>query len=135
MDTMNKAARSGLMSRIRSEGTGPELLVEAAVRRLRLRFETHARDLPGRPDLVLRRRKVAVFVHGCFWHRHEGCAKSRTPKSNVGFWTAKLDANVRRDKRAARRLRADGWRVLTVWECGAGDRAAVERKLRRATCA
>jgi DNA mismatch endonuclease (patch repair protein) len=119
------------MGRIRSTGTSPELLAEAAARRLRRRPATHDRSLPGRPDMAFPRAKAAVFVHGCFWHQHRGCAKCRTPGSNKAFWEAKFAANKARDRRAARELRAMGWRVLTVWECETRDAAKLQERLGR----
>jgi DNA mismatch endonuclease (patch repair protein) len=131
MDTLTKEGRSRLMGRIRSTGTSPELLAEAAARRLRRRPATHDRSLPGRPDMAFPRAKAAVFVHGCFWHQHRGCAKCRTPGSNKAFWEAKFAANKARDRRAARELRAMGWRVLTVWECETRDAAKLQERLGR----
>jgi len=131
MDTLTREARSELMGRIRSTGTSPELRAEEAARRLRRRPATHDRSLPGRPDMAFPRSKAAVFVHGCFWHQHRGCQKARTPKSNKAFWAAKFAANRARDRRAARGLRAMGWRVLTVWECETKDAAALQERLGR----
>jgi DNA mismatch endonuclease (patch repair protein) len=131
MDTLTAAKRSELMSRIRSTGTTPELRAEAAARRLRRRPATHDRSLPGRPDMAFPRSKAAVFVHGCFWHQHAGCAKARRPKTNRTFWEAKFAANRARDRRAARELRAMGWRVLTVWECETRDAVALQERLGR----
>lgn len=129
MDTLTTAKRSELMSRIRSTGTTPELRAEAAAKRLRRRPATHDRSLPGRPDMAFPRSKAAVFVHGCFWHQHAGCAKARVPKSNAAFWTAKFAANRARDRRAARELRAMGWTVLTIWECETMDPAGLRERL------
>lgn len=111
------AARSALMARVRGANTKPELAVRRAAHALGYRFRLHRRDLPGTPDLVFPRLKVAMFVHGCFWHRHEGCQRATMPKTRVEFWSAKFDANVRRDERVAAELRALGWRCETVWEC------------------
>ncbi len=85
------------------------------------RFRLQARKLPGRPDIVLPEHGVVVLVHGCFWHRHSRCPFAYTPKSNMPFWTAKFEGNVARDRRAAKALRALGWRVVTVWECQTAD--------------
>jgi DNA mismatch endonuclease (patch repair protein) len=131
MDTLKKEQRSALMSRIRSKGTKPELKALAAAKALRLRPATHRLDLPGKPDMAFNTRKAAVFVNGCFWHGHDGCAKARTPKSNIGFWAAKLAANKARDQRNKRDLRRMGWRVMTVWECRMDG---LEGRLRRFLC-
>ena len=117
MDTLTPAQRSALMSRIRGANTKPELAVRRALHAHGYRFRLHGRGLPGRPDLVFRRRRVVVFVHGCFWHRHDGCAKSRLPKSRAEYWRAKFETNVERDERNVRALAAEGWRVFVAWEC------------------
>ena len=92
------------------------------------RFRLHGRGLPGRPDLVFRKRRMVVFVHGCFWHRHDGCAKSRLPKTRHDYWRSKFEGNVERDKRNEQRLAEDGWRVFVVWECEIEkDEALIER--------
>ena len=109
------------MSRVRGRDTGPEMRVRRAAHAKGLRYRLHRGDLPGRPDMVFPKRRIAVFVHGCFWHRHPGCAKASTPKSNVAFWEEKFTRNVERDRRAYGALEADGWTVLTVWECETKD--------------
>jgi DNA mismatch endonuclease (patch repair protein) len=91
---------------------------------------TRSADLPGRPDLVFRKRKKVIFVHGCFWHRHPGCKLTRTPKSRVQFWRNKLEANHERDLRNQEKLRADGWKVLVVWECEIGETEALKTRVR-----
>jgi len=105
------------MSRVRGKNTTPEIRVRRAAHALGLRFRLHRKDLPGKPDLIFPKHRVAIFVHGCFWHRHPGCSKTSTPKSRKGFWQAKFDANVERDTRVAEELAALGWRVVTIWEC------------------
>lgn len=133
-DKLTPARRSENMRRIKSRGTAPEAAVEAVLRRLRASFAMHEAELPGKPDFVLARRKTVIFVHGCFWHLHPAhdCADARRPKSNRAYWGPKLTGNVRRDKRNARRLRALGWRVLTVWECRTKDSAALVKRLKSA---
>jgi DNA mismatch endonuclease (patch repair protein) len=96
-------------------------------------YRTHNRDLPGSPDLANRRNKWALFVHGCFWHAHEGCARATSPKRNAAFWAAKFAANRARDRRAVSRLRALGFRVAVVWECELGADARVTSRLARLT--
>src|SRR5438552_16287231 len=109
MDTISKKHRSWNMSRIRPSDTQPERAVRTLLRGLGFRPEMHGRDLPGIPDLVLRRRKVALFVHGCFWHRHAHCKYAYSPKSNRAFWNAKFQANVRRDLVVKSQLIRRGW--------------------------
>jgi DNA mismatch endonuclease (patch repair protein) len=110
-------ARSAMMARVGRKNTAPEMVVRRAAHRLGLRFRIHPRGLPGTPDLVFPRWKTAVFVHGCFWHRHAGCQKASAPKTRAAFWQAKFDRNVARDHRVAESLREAGWRVETLWEC------------------
>lgn len=105
------------MANIRQRGTAPELAVRAVARRLGLYFRVENRDLPGSPDLANRKRRWAVFVHGCYWHRHQGCVKTTTPTRNREFWEAKFVANVERDRRAVDALRERGYRVVVIWEC------------------
>jgi DNA mismatch endonuclease, patch repair protein len=116
-DVVDRATRSRMMSGIRGKDTKPEMVVRRHVHAAGLRFRLHDRKLPGRPDLVLRRHGAVVFVHGCFWHQHPGCRFAVMPKQNQAFWKDKLERNALRDLRRAAALEADGWRVLTVWEC------------------
>jgi DNA mismatch endonuclease (patch repair protein) len=106
-----------MMAGIRARNTKPEIAVRSFLHRSGLRFRIHSRSLPGKPDLVLPRWRAVVFVNGCFWHRHRGCPKAYTPKSNRRFWMAKFHENVARDAAAASALRRAGWRVFTIWEC------------------
>ena len=110
------------MAGIRDRNTKPELVVRSYLHRAGLRFILHKKDLPGKPDLVLRRWRAVVFVNGCFWHRHSGCSLAYTPKTHAPFWLKKLTDNADRDRRNVRRLRREGWRVFTVWECQVSDR-------------
>lgn len=130
MDGTDAAARSALMGRIRGVDTGPEMAVRRAAHRLGYRFRLHCRSLPGRPDIVFPSRRAAIFVHGCFWHRHEGCRKASTPKTRVEFWEAKFARNVERDAEVQQRLRVAGWRVLVIWECEIGRNGDLDRTLR-----
>jgi DNA mismatch endonuclease (patch repair protein) len=117
MDVLTKEQRRRNMQAIRKERTTPERVLEAELRRRRFRVTCNLKDLPGRPDLVLPARKVAVFVHGCFWHRHARCRFAASPATNREFWAAKFEANRKRDQRKSAELRALGWRVVVVWEC------------------
>jgi DNA mismatch endonuclease (patch repair protein) len=123
-------ARSANMAKVRGKDTKPELAVRRAAHALGLRFRIHRRDLPGTPDLVFPKRKTAIFVHGCFWHRHEGCRKAGAPKTRAAFWEAKFDRNTARDARNADALRAEGWNVAIVWECDTRDPAKLAHQLR-----
>jgi DNA mismatch endonuclease, patch repair protein len=116
-DTLTKAERSERMSRIRNKDTKPEMVVRRLLHALGYRFRLHRSDLPGKPDIVFPSRRKVVFVHGCFWHRHEGCRNNRTPKSRLDFWVPKLDANRQRDLQNQAKLTQMGWRHLVVWEC------------------
>lgn len=111
------------MSRIRSKDTKPEMRVRRIVHGLGYRYRLHASDLPGRPDLVFRPRRSVIFVHGCFWHRHEGCSRNRIPKlpERREFWRHKLNGNARRDRLNQAALRRMGWDVLVIWECETKD--------------
>lgn len=130
-DTLTPEERSHRMSQVRSTDTKPELVVRRLVHGMGYRYRLHRRDLPGTPDLVFPARKAVVFVHGCFWHHHEGCSLARIPKSRIEFWTKKLQGNRERDIRDEGALRAAGWRVLIVWECELKDREALSQRLRR----
>lgn len=128
MDTRNSEQRSRIMRSVKTKDTGPEMLVRRLLHRLGYRYRLHARDLPGRPDLVFRSRKKAVFVHGCFWHGH-GCAKGKLPKSRLDYWGPKIEGNVARDAAAMRSLRAKGWKPLVVWQCECKSTARLQRRL------
>lgn len=106
-----------MMSRIRSADTKPELVLRKGLHGIGYKFRLHVRSLPGCPDIVIRKYRCAIFVHGCFWHGHEGCGNFRIPKSRPDFWSAKIGSNRDRDRRAIGALLGGGWRVLVVWEC------------------
>lgn len=125
------AETSARLGRIRQHGTSAELTVRKLLHSLGHRFRVHNRDLAGSPDIANRSRKWAVFVHGCFWHRHTGCKRTTTPTRNREFWLQKFDANVARDARVQSALREQGYRVLVVWECETEDVSRL-RTLRRA---
>jgi len=120
-DTLTKAERSALMARIRGKDTDPERAVRRYLHKNGFRFRLHQRDLPGRPDIVLPKLRTAIFVHGCFWHRHSGCSKATTPSTRRAFWEAKFKANIERDLRKLAELSAQGWKVVTIWECEVED--------------
>ena len=117
MDVVDRKTRSQMMSNIRGKDTKPEMMVRRFLHANGLRYRLHARGLPGRPDLVFRRYRAVVFVHGCYWHRHEGCRFASEPKSNIDFWRSKFEGNVKRDQRNQSALQKEGWRVFVIWEC------------------
>lgn len=123
------AHRSELMRRIRRENTRPELLVRGILFRLGYRFRLHRKELPGSPDIVFPGRRSVIFVHGCYWHGHVGCAKATVPKTRTDFWLRKFERNARRDLEKTAKLEQDGWRVLVVWECELKDTHRLTAKL------
>lgn len=130
-DTFTGTKRSDVMRAIKSKNTKPEMVVRSVAHALGYRFRLHRRELPGCPDLVFAGRHKVIFVHGCFWHGHSGCKDGRLPKSNLGYWGAKIEKNRVRDKRSERRLRTLGWRVLTIWECQTSKTDALSRRIVR----
>ena len=105
------------MSRVKGRDTKPEILVRSFIHRMGFRFRVHRRDLPGNPDIVLPRHGKVIFVHGCFWHGHRGCPRSKRPTTNMRFWNNKLEGNIERDRHFRRKLRRMDWKVLVVWQC------------------
>ena len=130
VDTLTKRERSERMSRVRHRDTKPEWVVRRLVHGMGYRYRLHGRQLPGKPDLVFGRRRKAIFVHGCFWHRHPGCKLARLPKSRRDFWIPKLEGNRERDLRHQRELRNLGWAVHIVWECEVGDTESLRERLK-----
>jgi DNA mismatch endonuclease (patch repair protein) len=126
-DVLSEEQRRRNMAAIRNKNTKPELRVRRALHAAGLRYRLHVRSLPGSPDLVFPSRRVVVFVHGCFWHRHPHCRNAQMPKSRREFWGAKLAANVERDRRQRRALQRLGWRVLIFWECQSKDASKLNR--------
>lgn len=116
-DIVDQQTRSRMMAGIRAKDTKPELALRRALHARGFRFRLHSRYVPGRPDLVLPKHRAVVFVHGCFWHRHEGCRYTTIPATRPEFWRAKFDANVARDSTVRKNLLNHRWRVATVWEC------------------
>ncbi|HEX2748577.1 MAG TPA: very short patch repair endonuclease [Verrucomicrobiales bacterium] len=130
-DRLTKEQRSWNMSRIRSKHTKPEVAVRRMLHGMGVRFRLHRAGLPGKPDIVLGPRKLVIFVHGCFWHRHPGCREATMPTGNRDFWQAKLEGNAARDLRHRAELRKLGWRVAVVWECEVRFPQKLERRLER----
>ena len=114
--------RSRNMSAIKSKNTKPEIAVRKVLHSMGYRFRLHGKDLPGSPDIVLPKYKTVIFVHGCFWHRHENCKYASTPKTREEFWESKFKENVIRDKSNQKKLSAIGWKIIIVWECEIKDK-------------
>ncbi len=119
------------MSQIGSKDTQPELIVRRLITEMGLRYRLHRRDLPGKPDIVFGPRRLVLFVHGCFWHRHRGCRMASTPSANAAFWQTKFDANTARDRRNTTVLKRAGWRVAVIWECETRQPERLARRLQR----
>lgn len=130
MDTLTPEQRSDRMSRVRNKDTKPEMRVRRLVHALGYRYRLHAGRLPGRPDLVFKSRRKVIFVHGCFWHRHEGCRLCRMPKSRLRFWKPKLNANRERDLANQIKLVELGWDYMIVWECELRDMDEMASRIR-----
>ena len=130
-DRLTPQRRSWNMSRIKGKNTKPEVAVRSLLHQMGLRFRLHVRRLPGSPDIVLARWNSAIFVHGCFWHRHPHCRFAYTPKSRKQFWLSKLEDNANRDRHAIAALKRDGWKTLVVWECELRDPERLSARLKR----
>lgn len=117
------------MARVRSKDTQPERRVRTIAHAMGLRFRLHRRDLKGTPDLLFPKHNVAMFIHGCFWHQHEGCKRASIPSSRRDFWIPKLRRNVERDEIAVQDLRAKGWRVEIIWECETKNPELITKRL------
>lgn len=130
MSPISSEVRSQMMRSIRNANTGPERAVRRILRELGVGYRLHAKDIPGRPDIVLRKRRKAIFVHGCFWHQHEGCGLSKRPSARPEYWLPKLDRNKQRDQEMLRVLGSIGWEVLVVWECELADERGLVTKLK-----
>lgn len=131
MDTVSRAKRSSIMSRIRSKDTAPEMLVRKLVHCMGYRFRLHRVDLPGKPDLVFPRLGCVIFVHGCFWHPHANCIDSKLPASNQSYWLQKLLTNIRRDARNQAALRRAFWRVMVIRDCQIQDTDRLHRRIEK----
>ena len=128
-DVYSPEKRSAVMRRVKGKDTAPELAVRKALTRLGARYRLHRKDLPGKPDIVLPGRKLALFVHGCFWHGHDCARGSRVPKQNRDYWVGKVARNSARDARSREALAALGWRVETIWECDLKNPAMLDARL------
>jgi DNA mismatch endonuclease (patch repair protein) len=113
------------MSRISGRDTKPEIIIRKLIHRLGFRFRLHVRTLPGNPDIVLPKHRKIIFVHGCFWHGHENCKRSKRPSTNTGFWDKKISGNIERDKVVIASLNELGWHTLTIWQCEIKDQEKI----------
>jgi DNA mismatch endonuclease, patch repair protein len=136
-DELNPGAakRSAIMRAVKSRDTGPELMLRNMLRSIAPGYRLHRADLPGKPDIVYGPRRLAIFMHGCFWHGHDCKRGARAPKDNAAYWSAKIARNRARDAANLQALAAQGWRTLVVFECALKDRSALERRLREALAA
>ncbi len=132
-DVFDPAQRSAVMRAVKSRDTAPELAVRRAAHALGLRFRLHRADLPGKPDLVFPARRIALFVHGCFWHGHDCPRGARMPQTNCAYWESKISRNVARDATASAALKKLGWTPRTIWECETRDPAVLWRRIARVT--
>jgi DNA mismatch endonuclease, patch repair protein len=130
-DKLSAKRRSWNMSRIRSRDTSPEFAVRRCLTQLGYRYRLHRKNLPGKPDVVLPKHRIAIFVHGCFWHQHRGCIDCSNPKTNANYWRPKLLANVQRDRKYRRSLRQIGWKPLIIWECQTQKPERLRERLQR----
>ena len=128
-DIVSRSKRKEMMSSVKQRHTKPEIAVRKILHRHGFRFRLHNKKLPGTPDIVLPKHKAVIFVHGCFWHQHEGCRKSRRPTSNIEFWNEKLDKNIARDNRKELELKKSGWKVLNIWDCEIKDENLLIEKI------
>lgn len=129
-DVFSSEQRSKIMSRIHGVNTKPELEVRKRLSSMGFRYRLHYASLPGKPDVVLTKHKKVIFIHGCFWHGHQDCKRSKRPSSNVEFWQAKIGGTIERDGKNLELLIALGWKVLTIWSCETKNSELLERKLR-----
>lgn len=127
-DTRTPEQRRRIMQSVKTENTGPELVVRRLLHGMGYRYRLHRKDLPGKPDIVFVSRRKAIFVHGCFWHGHD-CPKGRLPKSRLDYWRPKLDKNMARDRTKKEQLRLLGWSVLVIWQCETVDKEALAARL------
>jgi DNA mismatch endonuclease (patch repair protein) len=130
-DVFDQETRSAVMRRVKGRDTSPELVVRKALTGLGARYRLHRKDLPGSPDIVLPGRRLAILVHGCFWHGHDCARGARVPKANRDYWLGKVARNRARDARALEALTTAGWRVETIWECGLKDAEGLTARLKK----
>ena len=117
MDRLSKEERSLNMSKIKSKDTLPEIRLRKALWRIGYRYRLHYKSLPGKPDIVIPKYKIVIFVHGCFWHRHKNCIEASRPKTNSEYWETKINKNIERDKKHRKEIKKKGYKVIIIWEC------------------
>jgi DNA mismatch endonuclease (patch repair protein) len=117
MDRLSKEERSLNMSKIKSKDTLPEIRLRKALWRIGYRYRLHYKSLPGKPDIVIQKYKIVIFVHGCFWHRHKNCIEASRPKTNSEYWETKINKNIERDKKHQKEIKKNGYKVIIIWEC------------------
>ena len=125
-DSLTKEQRSWNMSQIKGSNTKPEILVRSYLHKKGFRFRLHAKDLPGKPDIVLKKYRTAIFVDGCYWHRHQGCKLAYNPKSRQEFWQSKFESNVRRDQEVNRLFENIPWNIIRIWQCEVNEKSMTE---------
>lgn len=130
MDSLTPEKRSWNMSRIKNKNTKPEILVRSLLHRLGYRFRLKSKILPGKPDIILPKYKTAIFIHGCFWHRHEKCPYAYNPKSRINFWEKKFRANVNRDKIVSDQIKTTNWKQVVLWECEIKNKDSLEMTIK-----
>ncbi|MGI9651969.1 very short patch repair endonuclease [Chryseobacterium sp. RLHN22] len=133
MDRHSKETRSYNMSQIKGKNTKPEILVRKFLFANGFRYRLHDKKLPGKPDIVLRKYKAVIFVHGCFWHGHDGCEKFVIPKTRTHFWLNKINTNISNDNKNIEALKKDGWNVIIVWECEIKNEIRMQKLLKQIT--
>jgi DNA mismatch endonuclease (patch repair protein) len=131
MDVFTKEKRSQIMAKVKGKDTKPEKIVRSLLHQMGYRFRLHRKDLPGNPDIVLPKHKKVISVHGCFWHGHKNCRRSKRPSSSRDFWNTKLDKNIERDKHNIAKLKEQGWNPFIVWECETKDQERLRKKLKK----
>lgn len=129
MDKVSPEKRSWTMAQVKGRNTGPEKVVRSLLHRMGYRFRLQRADLPGKPDIVLPKYRMVIFVHGCFWHRHADCKRATTPATNIAYWDRKFERNVTRDAQNKTALKNGDWNVLVVWECELKDLATLQARL------
>lgn len=132
MDNLTKKQRRLCMSRIRSKDTKPEIVVRRILNKLKIRHSLHSKKLPGKPDIVISKKRKIIFINGCFWHQHKGCKRQALPKSNRKYWLKKLYSNIKRQKKHISKLHKSGWKSTIVWECQTNNQNKLRARLKKA---